>query len=140
MRFRRLQITPESLMAMFTDGAETHLRVISNGLPEGTTFVRITGSDQFAGIDLIVEHPSFDELKSGDLLPIHPPTVFEDIRTTCDITDQFEAIRHACAEAGFTDAESQADPAKVIRTLAAVLGEREKELLALREKAQWSIY
>ncbi len=54
--------------------------------------------------------------------------------------DQLAAIRLACADAGFTDAESQADPAKVIRTLAAVLGEREKELLALREKAQWSIY
>jgi len=78
MKYRRVRISSERLIGMFITDREFHIRV-KEGLPKGTKFIHLT-SNQIYGVDIVVEHESFDSLKDGDTIPLHPNLLFEDIR------------------------------------------------------------
>jgi hypothetical protein len=68
MKYARVTIDSELLMALLTKGPIIHLKVL-NGLPKGTKLRYIT-SNQVLSIDIIVEHESFKSLSDGEEIPI----------------------------------------------------------------------
>jgi hypothetical protein len=79
VRLRRVTVSIKMFVEMLTSGNEMHIRIL-NGLPEGTQFAYIMPTVTYGYIDFAVTHPSFDELKSGDLIPEHPQIEMEKLR------------------------------------------------------------
>lgn len=69
MRLKRVGISGVLLTNMFEDGLEIHAKIIK-GLPKGTQFMYSIPSANY-GIEIVVQHESFDDLKDGDLIPEH---------------------------------------------------------------------
>lgn len=75
MRYRRVQIWAQLLVESFVENSEYHIRCIK-GLPSGTKFCYTYPTDEY-NIWMVVTHESFDELKNGDIIPIHPKIEME---------------------------------------------------------------
>lgn len=63
------------LLQIMTEKNEIKTRCIK-GLPEGARFVYCIPTHEYT-IDLVVEHPSFDEVADGAEIPLHEDPVFE---------------------------------------------------------------
>ena len=75
MKYRRIQISGLMLIHLCGVGNIFHSKCIE-GLPIGARFAYCL-PDSVYGIYIVVEHESFDELKDGDEIPIHPSPIFE---------------------------------------------------------------
>jgi len=65
MKFR---IPVDLLIDMLTTGKETKLQCIS-GLPKGTKYISQYVDHTTMIVHLVVEHPSFEQLELGELIP-----------------------------------------------------------------------
>lgn len=77
MRYRRVVLSGELLVAIFTQNQIHTIRCIQ-GVPEGTKF-KYAISEPVYGISIVIEHPSFKELKDGDEIPLQPYPMMEKI-------------------------------------------------------------
>ena len=79
MHYRLVPVAGLVLVRMMEEGRQSHVRCI-NGLPSGTRFVEARIAwDQPPQVLLLVEHESFDRLREGDVIPLHPPPIFEQV-------------------------------------------------------------
>jgi hypothetical protein len=79
-RYRRFQCAPELLLAMCeflsADARERKFSIFENGLPKGCKFIRAFVDEMNGGmLNLVIEHPSFDEVPEGNPIPVLPHTV-----------------------------------------------------------------
>lgn len=78
-RWRRLTVTPAAFVSMCIRSYDVprDLLITKNALPEGTQYAGFTIWDpQRALVSIIVEHPSFDAVYEGDVIPEHPLVEF----------------------------------------------------------------
>ncbi len=76
MKYMRVRLNRPILMHMLTEGSVINV-IVRKGLPDGAEFRYII--EGTAGIDLVVEHDSFEQLKDGDVIPIFPDILFDTI-------------------------------------------------------------
>lgn len=77
MRYRKVMINGDFLCMMLTEGNEIKHKCIK-GLPAGSRFA-YSFTDGYHAIWMVIEHESFDELKSGDIIPDYPGPLLERI-------------------------------------------------------------
>ena len=70
MKYVRVRISTHLLMDIFTNENIINVR-IKQGLPIGCRFCYVIPSDTY-GIDIVVSHESFRELKDGEKIPKFP--------------------------------------------------------------------
>jgi hypothetical protein len=64
------------LVALLTEGRNPETWTI-NGLPEGTKFAYAFPAEDTYGIWIVVEHPSFELLSEGVVIPEHQKILHE---------------------------------------------------------------
>jgi len=73
MKYMRVRLSHLFLMHFLTDGSVINI-IVHKGLPEGAEFrYLIKGT---AGVDIVVEHDSFEKLNDGDVIPIFPDILY----------------------------------------------------------------
>lgn len=80
MRARRLYLDPDMFVRACTDGIPRAIRVAAHALPPECVVINVTYDWNRGGCWVFVAHDSFEDVKTGDVIPVHPDPLFEEIR------------------------------------------------------------
>jgi len=79
MRLVLVRISGPVLLSLMTKGVETHVQCVE-GLPEGAQCIGIRTTEYTNGrtdqVDLLVQHPSFEEIPEMGTIPYYPDPIF----------------------------------------------------------------
>lgn len=72
---RRVAVSPYFLVNIMIHGT-AGVDVVDHPLPEDTHYILCTWDPLSAVVWIVVEHPSFDPVAEGEVIPEHPAPVF----------------------------------------------------------------